>query len=636
MIIPVKKTRLVVLNDDVKKALKLIQKKQLLMLIEEQSSVKEDTNNVDRLIREVDEAINFLESYMPKKSFFYYKEIAQNVFDNENNQVDDFLKYIIDKKTLNENFQSEIKNFKEAINNNLPFKEMPLKVNLMKKTEYVNFYTGFVHESLLEELKLFFENNEVIYELYGKDNRGQALSFVLLKEKELLLNDIAEFDFKEFTLPDTNYLINDYLISLEEELTDFEQALKNNENSIKDAAKDIDLLYVYADQLRTKKRLKEAPVIKTKETTIISGWMREDKEELFENLLKQNLKFYEVEYLEPAPNEVVPTAIQNNKFVENFETITDSYNIPNHKEIDPNPLMSIWYFLIFGLMMGDIGYGLIMVIGFGLFLKFKRPKGGFKQLVTVFYFSGYMTIIAGILFGSLFGADFDIGKIIGNIFNQNWSSTLLSPMEDPLTMLIISIGIGIVHIISGLVMKVMLSIKLKEPLTAFSDGISWILILIGVVFLALSMVTEIPNTIGIVLMIIGAALVFFLAGGKEKNIFKRVVSGLGGLYGVSGYLSDVLSYSRILALSLSSAVIAFTFNLLAGMIQNGVIGFIISLVIYLIGHIFNFAMGLLSAYIHDSRLQYIEFFNKFYIGEGVKFEPLQIELKYIDGLVMEE
>ncbi len=634
MIIPVKKARVVVLNDDLKKALKIIQKKRLLMLIEEQSSEKEDTNKIDTLIREVDEAINFLELFMPKKGFFYYKEINQNVFDNHNDKVNDYLKYILDKKVLNEQFKNKIKEFKEEINNNLPFKEMPLKINLMSKTEYVNFYVGFIHESILEELKLFFEKNEIIYELYGKDDRGQALSFVLLKEQELLLNDINEFDFKKFTLPNSDEVMNDYLNLLEDELKDYQTTLKNNEESIKEASKEIDLLYVYADQLRTDKRIKEAPVIKTKETTILSGWIREDKTDLLDKILNQNLKFYEVEYLEPAPNEIVPTAIQNNKFVENFETITDSYNIPNHKEIDPNPLMSIWYFLIFGLMMGDIGYGLVMVIAFGLFLKLKKPKGGFKQLVSVFYYSGYMTIIAGILFGSLFGVDFDIGNIIGNIFNQNWSSTVLVPMEDPLTMLIVSIGIGILHIISGLVMKVMLSIKLKEPLAAISDGVSWILILVGVVFLALSMVSDLPNIIGIVLMAIGAILIFFLAGGKEKNIFKRIISGLGGLYGVSGYLSDVLSYSRILALSLSSAVIAFTFNLLAGMLQTGIIGFVISLVIYLIGHLFNFAMGLLSAYIHDSRLQYIEFFNKFYIGEGVKFEPLQIELKYIDELVM--
>ncbi len=636
MIIPVKKARVVVLNNDLNKVLKLIQKKQLLMLIEEQNSFKEDTNKIDNLIREVDEAINFLELFMPKKGFFYYKEIKHTVFESENEQVNDYLKSVLDKKVLIEKLNSQIKDIETELKNNNPFNKMPLKLSLLKKTEYVNFYQGFVHESLLSDLTNFFTTNEVIYELYGKDDRGQALSFVLLKEKELLFNDIKEFDFKTFELPDYDDVMESYLKSLQAEKEDLIKALKANEESIKKAASEIDLLYVYADQLRTTKKRKEAPVIKTNETTILTGWIREDKIKVLDQSLSKNLDFHEVEYLDPAPNEVVPTAIKNNKFVENFETITDSYNIPNHQEIDPNPLMSIWYFLIFGLMMGDIGYGLIMVIAFGLFLKLKKPKGGFKQLVTVFYYSGYMTIIAGILFGSLFGVDFDIGKIIGNIFNQNWSSIVLSPMEDPLTMLIVSIGIGVLHIISGLVMKVMLSIKLKEPLTAISDGVSWILILVGVVFMALSMISELPNIIGTSLVLVGAALIFFLAGGKEKNIFKRLVSGLGGLYGVSGYLSDVLSYSRILALSLSSAVIAFTFNLLAGMLQGSIFGFVISLVVYLIGHIFNFAMGLLSAYIHDSRLQYIEFFNKFYIGEGVKFEPLQIELKYIDELIMEE
>lgn len=636
MIIPVKKARVVILNDDLEKTLKVIQKKSILMLIEEQDSLKNDSNKLDNLIREVDESIVFLESFMPKKGFFYYKEIKESIFEKDNENVSEFLKTILEKKEIKENLQEDILKINEEVKRIKPFSKMPLKVNLMKRTEYVNFYSGFVHESLLENLKMFFDNNEIIYEIYDKDERGIALSFVLLKENERFINDINEFDFKYFSLPDTEGLINDYLVMLENKLEELKEASTANDNSIKLSSKEIDLLYVYADQLRTEKKRVEVPFVKTKETTILTGWIREDKIEYFDKLLNKYLKFYEVEYVLPAPNEVVPTAIQNNKFVENFETITDSYNIPNHKEIDPNPLMSIWYFIIFGLMMGDIGYGLVMVIAFGLFLKFKKPKGGFKQLVSVFYYSGYMTIIAGIIFGSFFGVNFDIGNLIGKLFNQNWSSTLLSPMDDPLTMLIVSIGLGILHIISGLIMKVILSIKLKEPIDALANGVSWILILLGVVFLALSLVTDISNIIAIVLIAVGALLIFFLAAGSEKNIFKRIVSGLGGLYGVSGYLSDVLSYSRILALSLSSGVIAFTFNLLAGMLQNGFIGYIISFVVYLVGHIFNFAMGLLSAYIHDSRLQYIEFFNKFYIGEGVKFEPLQIELKYINELIMEE
>ncbi|HHT39045.1 MAG: V-type ATP synthase subunit I [Acholeplasmatales bacterium] len=636
MIVPIKKARLAVLNEELEKTLKIIQKKSLLMFISEKNSIIEDTNNVDNLIRKVDEAITFLESFMPKKGFFYYKEIQETVFEEENKQIQDFLNVVLEKKDLQEALLIKKESLNEEIVLNLPFKSLPLKINALKNRKYLNFYFGFIHESMKENFEEFLTSKGVIYEVYQKCEKGFPIALALLKEDDLLINDINEFDFKHFTLPNSDEVMASYLEVLESELISTNEALNNNKETIIGYAHEIDLLYVYADQLRTLKARLLTPFIKTQETTVLSAWIRTDKIEMLEELLVKKLNYHHVEYLDPAPNEQVPTALKNNRFVENFETITDSYNIPNHKEIDPNPLMSFWYFLIFGIMMGDVGYGILMVVIFGLFLKFKKPKGGFKQLVTVFFYSGFMTIIAGILFGSFFGVDFDIGAIIGKLFNKNWSTVVISPMDEPLPMLIVSMAIGIIHIISGLVMKIILSIKLKEPFAALSEGVSWILILIGVVFLALSLVTGVPLLIGIILMVLGALLILLFSGSKEKSIFKKIVSGLGGLYGVTSYLSDVLSYSRILALSLSSAVIAFTFNLLAGMLQKGFIGFVISFVVYLVGHLFNFAMGLLSAYIHDSRLQYIEFYNKFYLGEGVKFNPLTREFKYIDELVMEE
>jgi len=142
----------------------------------------------------------------------------------------------------------------------------------------------------------------------------------------------------------------------------------------------------------------------------------------------------------------------------------------------------------------------------------------------------------------------------------------------------------------------------------------------------------IGNFIGLGMIGLGVLLILIFSGHESKSVFKKIGSGLGGLYSVTSYLSDILSYSRILALSLSTAVIAFTFNLLAGMLTGNVLGFVLAILIYVVGHIFNFAMGLLSAYIHDARLQYIEFFGKFFIGEGYKFEPLSVELNYIDEI----
>jgi V/A-type H+-transporting ATPase subunit I len=195
---------------------------------------------------------------------------------------------------------------------------------------------------------------------------------------------------------------------------------------------------------------------------------------------------------------------------------------------------------------------------------------------------------------------------------------------------------GVLHIINGLGFKFALLIRRKDYVGAIADALSWILILVGLVLFAAQLViwtsASLLSYIGLGFAGVGALLLFFLAGRKSKNIFGKVLGGLGALYKSTSYVSDILSYSRILALSLSSAVIASTMNLLAGMIQGSVIGFILSLLVYLVGHVFNFVMSMLSAYVHDGRLQYIEFFGKFYEGGGYLFEPFSIRLKQISEI----
>ncbi len=369
----------------------------------------------------------------------------------------------------------------------------------------------------------------------------------------------------------------------------------------------------------------------TEQVVYVEGFVSELDYEPFVSQMKSKLTC-DVEDVEISNDEIVPTALKNNKFVQQFETITNMFSAPNPNEIDPNPVMSVWYWIIFGIMMGDIGYGLAMLIGFSLFIKLKRPKGELKKLSYIFAYSGITSIIAGILFGSFFGASFDLLNVIGTWFGRSdLSSTILEPTVNPLPMLIISMALGGLHIICGLILKMILEVRRKNILAALADGLSWIFVLVGV---ALFLVVK-PAMIGIIVVGIGALMVLLLAGREKKSLFGKFFGGLGGLYGASNYLSDILSYSRILALSLSSAVIAYTMNMLAGMVQGSIIGFIFSIAIYIVGHVFNFVMGLLSAYVHDGRLQYLEFFGKFYEGGGTVFTPFEYQLKYINEIKKE-
>ena len=217
-------------------------------------------------------------------------------------------------------------------------------------------------------------------------------------------------------------------------------------------------------------------------------------------------------------------------------------------------------------------------------------------------------------------------EIIASYFGATWHPLLFAPLDNPMGMLIFCMIIGVLHIFSGMAMKMAAQIKAGHFLDAVFDEVSWMMLIAGLGLLFLPQ----TRTVGAVLAILGAAIVLLTAGRAKKGVFGKIIGGFGGLYGITSYLSDILSYSRILALSLASGVVGMVMNLLAGMVQGSVIGFVLSLLIYAVGHVFNLAMGLLSAYVHDSRLQYIEFFNKFYEGGGYAFRPLQINPRFVD------
>ena len=216
--------------------------------------------------------------------------------------------------------------------------------------------------------------------------------------------------------------------------------------------------------------------------------------------------------------------------------------------------------------------------------------------------------------------------IFGSYFGETWHPILFAPLDNPMAMLVFCMVIGVLHIFSGMAVKMAASIREGRFWDAIFDQLSWMMLIVGLGLLFLPQ----TRTAGGVLAIVGAAIVLLTAGREKKGFFGKVIGGFGGLYGITGYVSDILSYSRILALSLSSGVVGMVMNLLAGMVQGSVIGFACSLLIYAVGHVFNLAMGLLSAYVHDSRLQYIEFFNKFYEGGGYAFRPLQINPRFVD------
>lgn len=635
MIVPVKKVRLLVSQNEQEKLIEIIQKENKFMLFNynEEAALP---NKVSQELLKIERGINILSKY-EKKNFFAYHEIDESSFEKSEEEALGLLTTVKDDVELIERNENRLKEIKDEVSLLKPYFNVSVATKELSELVKTHIVIGNLPLTSFSEFSAELNEKGYIFEESSRDEECVfgAFGYELIHENQatLLLN---AYHFKEVNLPSFSTKLSELLPELNGEVEVLETEIENKKAELKALSSQTNKLRAYYDYFYNKAMREQVVVGKTEKVSYLEGWVREDEFVKFSDSLKQKIEC-DIEELTIQSEELVPTATKNNKFVKQFELITNMFSVPSPNEVDPNPVMSVWYWLIFGIMMGDVGYGLVMLILFTLFLKLKKPKGTMKNLVTIFALSSFTTIIFGVLTGGFFGLTVDFGNIVGNWFGQNgWSTIIFAPINDPIPMLIFSIAIGIVHIISGLIIKVINEVRKKDILSAFADGVSWIAILVGIVLAAVDLMllqSKIMMWIGLGLVGVGVLLILLLAGRNNKNFFGKITAGLAGIYGATSYLSDVLSYSRILALSLSSAVIAFTMNTLAAMVSGvPVVGIIFSILVLLIGHVFNLVMGLLSAYVHDGRLQYLEFFGKFYEGGGYEFTPFTYKLKYINEI----
>ena len=325
----------------------------------------------------------------------------------------------------------------------------------------------------------------------------------------------------------------------------------------------------------------------------------------------------------------------------------EGYSLPGKGEVDPSRVMCLFYYVLFGLMLSDAAYGLLTVIGCGIGLwKFKNMEPSIRRTLRMFLFCGISTTVWGVLFGSYFG---DAIPVIAETFFHTQVTVpalWFEPLSDPMRLLIFSFAVGVAHLFTGLGVQFYQLFKRKQYADAIYDVVFWYLLIGGLIVVLLSTeifqnIAELPFTVpgpvvtvAAVLAGVGAIGILFTAGRESRSPVKRFLKGLYGLYGVSSYLSDILSYSRLLALGLATSVISTVFNQLGAMLGGGVVGAVFFILIFLIGHAMNMAINLLGAYVHTNRLQFVEFFGKFYEGGGRKFQPFAANTKHFK--IMEE
>jgi V/A-type H+-transporting ATPase subunit I len=370
----------------------------------------------------------------------------------------------------------------------------------------------------------------------------------------------------------------------------------------------------------------------TEQITLLSFWIPANRLDDLRKTLAPHEGLIEISRIEPDEGEMPPTLLYNKGIANQMEPLITMYGTPTYGKMDPTAITAVFFYMFFGICFGDGGYGLLIAGALALLLLKKNAEGIIAKFLKILIIGNVCAVIFGALTFSWFGDSITSFSFL-NFLAPLEKLKVLDPMNDPMTMLAVAFTLGYIQIMIGLVLAFIENMRNGDRLSAFADQGGWIVLLCGLVVggLASSGAIGVPAKAGWVAAVVGAVVLVATQGRSKPSILGKIFSGVLSLYNVTAYLGDVLSYSRLLALGLGSAAIAMVVNMLAHMVADAipVVGFVVGLVIFILGHVFGMAINILGAFIHSLRLQYVEFFGKFYEASGVEFSPLAISTQYV-------
>ncbi len=636
-IVKMKRLELAGLNSERKRLIEYIQRLGVLDLA--------DSKDEELLVRETEGAISAIESdiaktaaaleiltpFAVKKNGFFGKrpEIKNEPLTAEevskNKKLTSGILNISRTISKNKDKQRELSMEEKQLEKYLSF-DLPLG---FKATSKVNVITGALegdYDAARLWQELFAMDISLTYfEILQRDKLETAVSFVChIDEKPKLDAFFGRHNFSKPSFKLSAFVPNERarhirrdIKALEAENDEFEKRL------VKFSRREGELRLFY-DKL-TARRDKYRALSKigiTENVFFIKGYLPEKEAEKIVAELEERFTV-SAELFEPDFDEIVPKAFSNNAFVAPVENITYDYALPSSHDVDPNPIMAFFYYLFFGMMFSDAGYGLLMMLvcaiaGYGNFIEKEK-----RSIYKMFFFCGISTTFWGLMYGSFFG---DMLAVVSDKFgkgNLGLRPILFDPVKKPLELLIISVALGLLHILTALSVKLYTEWRSGNKTAAVFDSGLWITLLSGIAVLALG-----AKTTGLVLSGLSVAGLLLTQGRGRKNIFMKLFGGILSLYNITSYVGDVLSYSRLMALGLATGVIASVVNVLASLGGTGFVGAFIFLLISVFGHSLNFAINMLGAYVHTNRLQYVEFYQKFYEGGGKRYKPFKYNTKY--------
>ena len=510
--------------------------------------------------------------------------------------------------------------------------DVPLEIRGTKNTD---LDLGFVPVTCdMEGLeKAVLEDNE--FTVMREVSRDQEMIYlVILSTKRDVDFDIISF-LKQWgytpmpfgglkgTAKENKERIQKQIVEMEKEVSEIRQAIASHKDELFELKCLKDQLNMEADHEKVKSNL-----IKTKRAFYLEGWLPEPVEENVSKVLTDAGCSFELS--DPEEGEEPPVLLKTSNFAFPFQAITEMYSLPSYDGFDPTDIFAIFYAFFFGIMLSDAGYGAVITIACWFILRKYPLEGTMYKMFKMFFICGIFTIFWGIMFGGYFG------DLI-----QTWASTVFgktieikavwfNPMDDPTKLLIFSLLFGCIHLFVGMGIDMYVKIKRGQVADAILDHVPWFMVIIGAGgWIGGGMISQMLVKPGMVLAIAGLVILLLTGGRHNKGIIGKVTGGLSSVYGITGWISDILSYARLLALGLATGVIASVVNLLGAMIGTGFKGAVALIIIGLIGHVFSMAINVLGAFVHSSRLQYVEFFGKFFEDGGEPFQPFLRDTTYV-------
>lgn len=632
MIVTMKRLSLIAMKNDEDKILKALQELEAVEIISNKDCDFSDESfkYASERKRRLQEAYKAMQPFSKKPGIL--EPTPEATREELNSSMDRAMELCAQAERLNGRLlvlQSDAQKLTSSISALLPWEKLSTPIPEICSTRTVRFFTGTIKR---EDFPKIENIGGAALEVYEHDSLFAVIAACANEDGAVVQRALKDGGFMEYSFPQADCTAGELIRGHREKLGANRQEQEDITQELKKLGEEQKLLGGAVDSatIDCDREQAKLSVNTTYSTFLLEGWVVASDAEKVAAAVNGVTSDCYIEYSDPGEDETPPTVVKNGRITSAFEAITNMFSRPAYNGVDAAKIVTPFYLLFFGMMLSDTGYGLLLFIGTALFIKYKKPKGNFASVVRLLKYCGLSTVICGFFIGTFFGMSWQ------DIFGANsFLPILFDPMQHIMEMVYICCGLGLFQMMVGLGIKMYMCIRDGDYKSAIFDNLSWMMLVLGLVAMLVFPQSNVPAIVAAA----GGVMILFFKNRTTKNIIKRIGSGLGSLYSVSGYIGDTLSYMRVLALGLVTGAMGMVFNMIGTMIYSslsgtGIVGAIIGAVlagaILIFFHSFSLFINVLGTYVHCARLQFVEFFGKFYEPNGLEFKPLGYNTKHVN------